>query len=111
MKIGTLRHLVTVQNPAAPVSDGDGSYTQTPADAEPDRVWASITPATARELERVAAGTVISTATHIVRMRFHAAVTTQSRLLFGSRVFHVTGVANPEERSRETIALCAEVVS
>jgi hypothetical protein len=32
-------------------------------------------------------------------------------VVFGARVFNVTGVSNPEERNIETIALCVELLS
>lgn len=111
MRGGELRHLVTLDNPGTAVADGDGGFTQTFAELSPARVWAAIQPATARDLERVAAGTVLSTASHIVTMRYHAGVTTKTRITFGTRVLNVTGVSNPDERNRELVCLCAEVVA
>ena len=67
-------------------------------------------PATARDLERLAAGSVIATGTHVVRMPYHAGVTTQTVVTFNGRRLAVTGVSNPDERNRETICVCAEVV-
>lgn len=110
MDVGALRHLVTLENPGAAVMDGDGGYTQAWTALSPAQAWVSITPATTRDLERVAAGTVLSTATHIVHGRFHPGVTTQTRIVFGTRTFSVTGVANPEERSIEMILTAVEVV-
>jgi len=92
-------------------ADSDGSFTPAWAALSPATVWASIEPATARGLERVVAATVESSATHIVTMPYHAGVTTKTRILFKGRVFSVTGVANPDERNEETIAVCAEMVT
>lgn len=109
--IGKRHHVVVVQNPGAAASDGDGGYTQTFSDATP-RTWhVAIEPATARTLERIAAATVIAQASHIVTGMHHAEVTTKTRLVFGARTFNVLGVANPEERNIETVAVCAEVVT
>jgi SPP1 family predicted phage head-tail adaptor len=109
--VGARPHRVMLQNPGPAVTDGDSGYTQTWADLVPPWVSAQILPATAKDLERVSAGTVLATATHIVSMPYHPQVTTKTRILFNGRSFSVTGVADPEERHVETIAICAEVVS
>jgi len=110
MEIGTLRHLVTLEAPGTAVADGDGGYTQVYTALTPPKVWASIEPATARDLERVAAGTVISTATHVIRCRYHAGIDTQTRIRFNDRTFSVTGVQNIEERNRELEIVAVEIV-
>jgi head-tail adaptor len=104
-------HRVTLQNPGPAVPDGDGGYAQSWIDLAPPALSAKIAPATARDLEKVAAGTVLSTASHIVTMPYHPQVTTKTRILFNGRVFNVTGVATPDEGGVETIAICAEVVA
>lgn len=110
MAIGAARHLVTFQNPGAAVSDGDGGFMQAWADLSPATWFVSIEPATARDLERVAAGTVLSTASHIVKGRFHAGVTTKTRMVFDGRTFSITGKANLEERGIAMELLAVEVV-
>jgi head-tail adaptor len=109
--IGAYRNLVVVQNPVASIPDGDGGFTQTWVDLSP-RTWqCSINPATARDLERVAAGAVLSTASHIVEGRYHPGITTATRIIFGARTLTVTGVSNPEERNITTIATATETVA
>jgi SPP1 family predicted phage head-tail adaptor len=103
-------HRVTLQNPGPPVADGHGGFTQSWTDLVPPAVSAKIAPATATDLERVTAGTVIATATHVVTMPYHPQVTTLTRVLFNGRQFSVTGVSDPEERHVETIAICKEIV-
>jgi head-tail adaptor len=98
MARGAYRHVVTFQNPAPAVADGDGSYTQSWIDLEPAAWPVSIEQATARDLERVAAGTVLSAASYLVRGDLHPGVTTQSRLLFKGRPMSITGVHNVQER-------------
>lgn len=109
--IGSLRHRVTVQNPSGHVPDGDGGYTEGWADADPPALDVSITPATARDLERMTASTSLATATHVIRGRWHPGITTASRLLFKGRVFAVIYVGNPEERDREIVIVAAEVLT
>jgi head-tail adaptor len=110
MSINEYRHRVLFQTPGAPVSDGDGGWTNTWADLAPGAWMVSIEPATARDLERVAAGTVLSTASHIVKGRFHPGVTLQTRMIFGGRTFSITGKANVEERSITMELVAVEVV-
>jgi head-tail adaptor len=107
---GQRRHPVTLQGPGAPVPDGDGGYTYTYGDLTPARVWATISPATAADLERLGGGTVLAQATHVLRLPYHRGVTTETRVLFGSRIFSVIGVANPGERNLETVVLAMEIV-
>jgi len=108
--IGTHRHLVTVQGPGVPVPDGDGGYTTTWSNLVPPTWYCSIEPATARDLERVTAGTVISTATHVIKGRYHPQIDTSTRLVFETRVFQITGVSDPEERHIETICVAVELL-
>lgn len=108
--IGNLRHQVTLENPGPRVPDAEGGYTEAWTPLTPSPVWASIQPATARDLERRVASTMQSTATHIVTMRFHPQVTTKTRLTFGNRVFFVSGVQNTDERNVELVLACQEIV-
>jgi len=120
--IAARRHLVQAQNPAGPaVADGDGGFTQLWTDLAPPTLYVKIAPATAKDLERVAGGTVLATATHIVTGPFHPDVTTETRLTkgprnadgtlaTGSRQFNVTGKSDVEERQIEMVLVCVEVV-
>lgn len=107
---GARRHLIHLQVSAEPAPDGEGGYTDDWTDLPPSPVMAAILPATARDLERLMAGTVVSNASHIVTFPFHPGVTTKARIRFGARTFNVTGVANPEERNIETVCACQEIV-
>lgn len=113
---GQRRHLVTLQNPGAPVPDPDLGYTQTWTNLSPATMWAEIKPATARDLERVAAGTVLSTESLLITMDFHSSVTTTTRLTWTdpagrAHAANVTGINNPEGRCVELILVVVEVVS
>jgi SPP1 family predicted phage head-tail adaptor len=108
MNIGSLRHRVTLETPGPDVPDGEGGYTSSWTPLVPSPVWASITPATARDMERTVASTVDVTASHIVRMRYHPQVNTKTRVTYGTRVFQVTGVQNTDERNIESVLICLE---
>lgn len=114
-------HLLTLDAPTA-TADGEGGYTQGWTRLTPPTMWAAIVPATARQLqfEVAVASTVAATGTHIVTMRFHAGITTQTRLTkgprnadgslaSGSREFHVLGVQG-DAKEIETLLFCAEQV-
>ena len=82
MAIGAYRHVVRFQTPTTG-PDGQG-VVETWTDLDPP--WAvSIQPATARDLERQTAGTIIATATHIIRGRYRADVGVDDRCLTGAR--------------------------
>ena len=108
LPIGARVHKVRIEVPGPAVADGEGGFTQ--AWTTLATPWASVAPATARDLERVVAGTVQSTATHLVTIDYVRGVSTKARLLLNERVFSITGVVNPEERNAELILTCEEVV-
>jgi SPP1 family predicted phage head-tail adaptor len=108
--VGDRPHRVMFQNPGPPVSDGDGGYTQTWTDCTPRALWVKVDAATVATLERLTAGTVIATATHLITGPFHPQLTTQSRALFNGRVFEIGSVTDREERQLEMVLVCTEMV-
>ena len=110
MARGAYRHAVRFQNPGPPVADGDGGFTQSWIDLVPPTWRVSIQPATARDLERVAGGSVISSASHIVRGDFHPDVSTLTRIVFDGRVLAITGKQNLDERDVTMELVAVEVV-
>jgi head-tail adaptor len=107
--IGSRPHWVTLEDPSTPVSDGDsGLVVPDWTNLVPPSVYAEIKPATARDLERLAVDTTVTTATHVVSFGYHPQVTTNTRIVFGSRILAVTGVSNPDERGVETVCVCVE---
>lgn len=101
---------VLLENPGAPVPDGEGGYTEGYLPLVPAEVFAHINPASARDLERFAAGTVIATASHVIEILYHPGVTVQTRITYGSRLFQVTSVRNPDEANRELVIVAEEML-
>jgi len=101
---------VQLQNPGPAMPDGDGGFTHAYVDLDPAHLFLKLSPATAKDLERLAAGTVLSTATHIVKGPFHPQVTTETRLIYRGRVFHVTGGGSPDERRVEMELVAVELL-
>jgi SPP1 family predicted phage head-tail adaptor len=101
---------VRLENPGAAVPDGEGGYTEGWAPLAPAEVFAHINPASARDLERFAAGTVIATASHVIEMLYHPGVTIKTRITYGTRQFSVTSVRNPDEANRELVIVAEELL-
>ena len=99
--IGTDRHLVTFDEPSDPVPDGEGGYTQTPVPLDPPTWYVRVRPATARDAEKVTAGTVITHVSHIVHGRWHPGVTTRARMYHKGHTYQITSVVNVDDRDRE----------
>lgn len=112
---GERRQRATFQNPSANVPDGEGGTTQTWANLSPASLFVKIQAATAANLERVAAGTVLSTATHIVNAPFHPDVKLKTRLSWVDRAgrthaANVVAVVDLDQRNIELVLVVAEIV-
>ena len=107
---GERRHRVTLDAPGPSVPDPDGGWIDSWAPLDPPDWYCSIQPASARDLESIGAGTVLAQATHVVKGRYHAGITTQARLTFKGRILNVLFVANRDERDIETHLVCSEVI-
>jgi len=112
---GKRRYLVTLSGTTT-VADGDGGFTEVITPLVPPTRRAEIKPATARDLERVTAGTTLSTESLLITMPFHPLVTTKTRVTWTdlagrAHSANLTGVNNPEERCRELICVAVEVVT
>lgn len=70
-------------------------------------VWAHIEPLSGRELLRAEA--VDSQNTVRVRIRYNSSVDSTDRIRFGSRIFEINSVSNPDEKNKELELLCSEV--
>ena len=113
---GRRTKLVALENPSAPIPDPDGGYTETWAALTPPTSWAAIEPASASDLERLAAGTVITTASHLITIPFHPGVTIETRIRYPdprkgrTRVFQVTSLHDPNEANRELVIVAEEIL-
>jgi head-tail adaptor len=117
MKAAGLRtKLVGLEAPGAPLPDPDGGYTETFAALDPPTAWAAIEPASATDLERLAAGTVITTASHLITLPFHPGITIETRISYPdprkgrTRTFQITGLTDPDERNRELVIVAEEIL-
>ena len=103
MRLGPLRHRITIQARAAGMDDfGQESETW----ATVATVWASVEPLSGREL--LSAQQIQSDTSHRVRMRYRAGITTSHRVLFNLRPFNIRSVINRQELGEMLELLCTE---
>lgn len=101
-KPGKMKQRVSIQS-ITQASDGQGGFTESWAtDAT---VWAYVRPV--KGYEKYQAQQVQTPVTHKITIRYRTGVTTKQRILFGSRVFNIKEVLNPDEANHflEIIAL------
>jgi head-tail adaptor len=103
--IGQDRELVTFENPDPPVPDGEGGYTQTWTALVPATWYVRVRAATARDAEKVTAGTVITHVSHLVHGRYHPGVSTLTRMIWKGQTYQVTSVvSDARDREMELVA-------
>ena len=71
-------------------------------------LWASVEPLSGREL--LQAQQMQADITHRVRFRYVSGVTAKMRVAYGSRYFNILSVINDQERNREIVLMCKELV-
>jgi len=106
MRAGTLRHRITIQT-ATEAPDAAGQLIRTWS------AWLSNEPAEVQETagaETVRGLQVAAEATHLVRVRFRTGITSEHRILWGSRVLGIVNVRDVDGRRRELWISCREEV-
>lgn len=105
MRAGDLHHRVTIQQPV----ESQNSYGEPIATwQDVATVWAAIEPLQGRE--RFDAQQVVAQVDTRIRIRYRPGITPKMRVLFGTRVFDIQAVVEPETRRRELQLLCRERV-
>ena len=99
--IGQDRHLVLFESPGPAVPDTEGGFVRAWSPLSPASWYVRIRPATARDVERALAGTLITHRSYVIHGRYHPGVTLATRMTFEGEVYQVTSVINVDERDRE----------
>ena len=103
MRAGTLRHRVEIKSPTR-TTDSQGGYTTTWSHVVD--TWADIRPITAREaFVRQGLQHVV---THMVRMRYRDDMSSDYRIVWGSRTLLIRSMRNVDERGRMIEFECEE---
>jgi SPP1 family predicted phage head-tail adaptor len=103
MTIGQLRHRVQLQAEVL-TPDGYGGAAKTWDTV--DTVAASVEPLSGREFFQ--AQQTQSSVSHKITIRHRADTTSSLRILFGTRVFDISSVLNPDERNRWMVLMATE---
>jgi head-tail adaptor len=110
--IGQFRYVVSLEAPGPPELDDAGGYVETWAPLAPAGWHCSIEMASAADVERIGAGTIATTATVILRGRYHADLVAKgqlARVRFHDRVFEIASVHDRDARGIELEVLAREV--
>ena len=109
MRSGNLRHRVSIQE-QTDTPDGIGGFSVVwSAISGMSSVPAAIWPMSSKE--QLDAMKLESVATHKIRIRYRAGITSKNRIVFGSRVFNILGAPiDFEERGRQLDFIVSEDV-
>ena len=105
MKIGKLRHKITIQEYTAS-RDSFGAEVEGWSDKA--SVFASVTPMSGKEY--FASQQLNAEVTTKITIRYLAGITPKMRVMFGNRIFEILSVLNFEERKIELNLMCKESV-
>ncbi len=107
---GDRRHRVTLER-LTRTADGAGGYTEAWARIGTDPRYARVSPASARDVERVFGAKVQAPISHlvVVRHRSSDALTAADRVRFGTRALQIRGIQNVDERNIDLVLACEEL--
>ena len=103
---GRMRHRVTIQEPVVARNGYGEAITTWTAVAT---VWASVEPISGREY--FAAEHMQSEITHRVKLRYRSGITSEMRVLYGTRLLRIESVIDWRERREELHLMCQEVAA
>lgn len=105
MRTGEFRHRIALQS-ATQTDDGMGGFTE--AWATEETVWAAIWPLKGSTL--IDSLKLETTITHRIVIRYKSGIQPYWRVLYGTRVFTIDSIINPDERNRYLELMCWEVL-
>lgn len=101
---GKLRHRVIIQ---ARTDTANAYGEKVPSWATWRTPWVNIS--LANPSERVNSERATETGNVVITLDYLSGLTADHRILYGSRVFHIHGIVNVDERNREMVLSCSEV--
>lgn len=106
---------ITLEAVSSRARDTDGGWTDVYSPLSPSTAWAKIDAATPHDLERRVANTISAQVSHLVTIRYHKGVNTNTRVTFtdpaGTHTLYVRGMRNVEQRNIDLEMACEEVIS
>jgi len=106
VKIGDLRHRITIQQPIE-IRNEVGEVIQS-AWQDFTTVWAAIEPLRGREY--FDAQQINAEVTSRIRIRYRPGIKPKMRVVYGERIFDIQSVIDVEERHKEIHLMCKEVI-
>jgi SPP1 family predicted phage head-tail adaptor len=103
MKVGSLRHRVSLESAATTADEGGGVIIVW---EEIALLWVAIKPLSGREA--LTAGQFSSRLTHEISMRYRTLVLPEMRFRKGSRIFQIKAVMDVDEQRRWLRVFCEE---
>lgn len=111
MKIGPLRHRITIQT-ASTTQDAAGEETGTLANlASVPTVWADVRPASGNERFIGAAEQEQATLTHKVTIRYRTDLSVEMIVLWETRRLKIQSIQEPSGKRENLLLLCEEVLT
>ncbi len=107
MQAGRLRHKIAIQA-TTPTRNEYGEPIDSWATISGGSVWASIEPLSGKE--DLPARVMDAEVSHRITIRALSSVTTNHRILLGSRVFDINAVLNWQDRGIFMVLMCTEDV-
>lgn len=98
-----LRHRIAIQK-RTQSPDGLGGFSESWITFA--STWAKISPTSARE--RFFSEKLEHNITHKITIRYRSGISPDMRIQFGTRIFKINGIINPEERNIWLDLLCEE---
>ena len=95
MRIGDLKHRITIQAPTR-VPDGMGNTDNTWTDRA--TIYAAIWPVSAKE--QIASMGLVLTMTHRIRIRYRSDIKSDWRLKYKNSLFNIVSIVNPNMENR-----------
>jgi len=105
MRVGQLRHYVTVQSSSGTGATSRGKKSLRWFDLY-EKIPAEIKTVQGREAEFL--HMLAPTATSQITIRYQPCITEKSRIKFGTRVFNIGHINNVDERNRWLVMACSE---
>ncbi|WP_366923873.1 phage head closure protein [Metallumcola ferriviriculae] len=105
MRIGKLRHRVTIQEY---VASRDSFGAENPEWIDLKTVWANVSPVSGKEY--FASQQLSAEITTKIMMRYRPGITPKMRVIFDDRIFEIISVINLESQNIELNLMCKEEV-
>ena len=105
---GPLRHVVAIQQPVTAIVDGLGATAPTTWTAVYSAVRAEVRPL--RGDQYLAGQQLASIVDYKIRIRYHSGIKNGWRVVFGTRIYKIVSVIDPEMRKIYLDLMCKEIM-